>query len=409
MKAIPAPPIRVLTFLNGFAFGGTEKQAGNLVRALDRSKFELHVGCLKAVGHLASEFQTEAASFVEYRIDHLYNHRALKQLMRLARDIRRRGIDIVHTYGFYGNVFAIPAARLAGTPVVIASIRDMGNVWTSRQRLVQRLVCRLADCILVNAEAVKQQLIFEGYDATKISVISNGIVLPDTRSSSCQAGLHQEFGLPPGAPLVAVLSVLRREKGIEYFLDAARIISQRRPDARFLIVGDSVYRAPGSNESVGDSSYREELESYAKNLGLQDRVIFTGFRFDAAAVLSQACVSVLPTLTEALSNTILESMAAGKPVVATNVGGNPEAVVDGLTGLLVPPRDPAALADAISCVLADPERASRMGEAGRQRVTERFSVDAMVRATEKLYLDLLTRKTAALPRAISRLGARPVA
>jgi glycosyltransferase involved in cell wall biosynthesis len=206
-----------------------------------------------------------------------------------------------------------------------------------------------------------------------------------------------------------VLSVLRREKGIEYFLDAARIISQHWPDARFLIVGDSVYRAPGSDELVGDSSYRQELERYAKNLGLEDRIIFTGLRFDAAAVLAQASVSVLPTLTEALSNTILESMAAGKPVVATNVGGNPEAVVDGVTGLLVAPRDPAGLADAISYLLADSKRASRMGEAGRQRVTERFAVEPMVRATEKLYVDLLTRKTATASRAIRRLSARRVA
>ncbi len=408
MKTAPAQPIRVLEFLNGFAFGGTEKQASYLVRALDRSQFEPHVGCLKAVGHLTSEFRGQAASFAEYRIERLYGPMAVKQLARLRGDIRRRGIDVVHTYGFYANVFAIPAARLAGVPAVVASIRDMGNVWTPRQRLVQRVACKLADCILVNAEAVKRQLISEGYDAAKISVIGNGIVVPDANASAPATGLHQEFGLPAGAPLIAVLSVLRREKGIEYFLEAAKIIAQHWPHARFLIVGDSVYRAPGSDELVGDSRYREELERYTKNLGLADRVIFTGLRFDAAAVLSQVAVSVLPTLTEALSNTILESMAAGKPVVATNVGGNPEAVVDGVTGLLVRPRDAAALAEAISCLLADPKRACRMGEAGRQRVIEHFSLEQMVRTTEKLYLDLLTGKTAASSQAIRRLSARPV-
>lgn len=407
MSSIPVQRIKVLQFLNGFAFGGTEKQASHIMTGLDRARFEVHVGCLKALGHLTDEFRQHAASFAEYKINRLYDHTALTQLMRLAKNLRRRAMDIVHTYGFYGNVFAIPAARLAGVPVVVASIRDMGDVWTPRQRLVQRLVCRMADCILVNAVAVKRQLISEGYDPAKISVIANGIVVPDT--SAPKRGLHEELRLSPGAPLIAVLSVLRREKGIEDFLRAAKIVSQQWPDARFLVVGDSIYRVPGSDEVVGNSSYREELERYSKDLGLEDRIVFTGLRFDAASVLSQVSVSVLPTLTEALSNTILESMAAGKPVVATNVGGNPEAVVDGVTGMLVAPRDPVCLAGAISSLLADPGLASRLGQAGRRRVIERFAVDAMVQSTEKLYVDLLTSKAAASPRSLRRLSARPVA
>jgi glycosyltransferase involved in cell wall biosynthesis len=146
----------------------------------------------------------------------------------------------------------------------------------------------------------------------------------------------------------------------------------------FLIVGDSVSQA-----------YRDGLEAYAAALGLGQRVVFTGFRRDVPALLSAVSVSVLPSLSEGLSNVVLEAMAAGVPVVATSVGGTPEIVDDGVTGLLVPPRDAGALADAISSLLTDPARRQTIGEAGRRRVEERFSLEAMVLATEQLYERLL--------------------
>jgi len=383
--------VRLLKFLADFAFGGTERQVANLVQGLDASKFELHAGCFNSLGPLLNELRDRGVPLAEYRINCLYNHRAAKQVLRLAAYIRRARIQIVHSYGFYSNVFAIPAARLAGAPIVVASIRDTGDVWTPWQRRAQRLACRLADRILVNAEAVRKQLISEGYDPRKISVIGNGIVLPGPRPTAGGPGLHQEFGLPPGAPLVAVVSVLRRMKGIEYFLQAAQLLARRFPDARFLVVGDSVLGQEGTEERIGDGAYRAELERYARSLGLAGRLVFTGFRLDVAALLFEVSVSVLPSLSEGLSNVLLESMAVGVPVVATRVGGNPEAVDDEVTGLLVPPRNAPALADAIGRLLADPALAARLGQAGRRRVAERFSVEAMVRATEDLYLSLLPR------------------
>src|SRR5439155_1397923 len=151
-------------------------------------------------------------------------------------------------------------------------------------------------------------------------------------------------------------------------------------EARFLVLGDC---SPATN------GYKEELLSHAIRLGLRDRVVFTGFRDDVADVLSEVAVSVLPSLSEGLSNALLESMAMGVPVVATRVGGNPEAVEEDVTGLLVPPRDPAALAEAICRLLENHRLASRFIQAGRQRVVERFSLERMVQETERLYLKLL--------------------
>lgn len=382
--------IKLLEFLVGFAFGGTERQFSYLVRGLD-PRFELHTGCFKSLGTFLAEVRQRGVSLVEYKINCMYSHKTLRELLRLAAYIRRSGIDIVHSYGFYSNVFAIPAARLAGAPVVVASIRDMGDVWTPLQKRAQRLACRLADCVLVNSEAVRQRLVSEGYEPAKIAVIRNGISLPGGSARSGGSSLRRELGLPAQARLVAVLSVLRPLKGIEYFLQAAEVVSRRFPDAVFLVVGDSALRREGSEEVVGDSAYRGKLESHARRLSLNGRVIFTGFRPDGPELLSELAVSVLPSLTEGFSNVLLESMAAGVPVVATRVGGNPEAVDDGITGLLVPPRDGEALAEAICRLLDNPELASRLGQAARRRVAERFSVEAMVRATEKLYLDLLAR------------------
>jgi len=373
--------ITLLKFVSCFGGGGTERQMVNLVRALDPLRFELHLACLRRWG-LLDEVESSGAPVVEYKITRLYNHTALREQIKFAQYLRRNRVHIVHTYGFYNNVFAIPPAKLAGAPVIVASIRDTGDLWTPMQRRVQKVICRLADQILVNAETIRQLLIATGYPQEKVTVIPNGIDFSRFARNGNDGRLRHEFDLPPHAPLVAVLSRLHPWKGIEYFLEAAMIVSRRFPEVRFLIVGEG---------QVVDSPYKRELEGYAVRLGLGERVVFAGFRLDVPEILAEVAVSVLPSLSEGLSNVLLESMAAGAPVVATRVGGNPEVVEDGETGLLVPPRDPAALAQAICRLLDSPELASRFGQAGRERVIKRFSLERMVQATESLYLDLLNR------------------
>ncbi|MBI1735593.1 MAG: glycosyltransferase [Candidatus Rokubacteria bacterium] len=375
--------VRLLELVTTFAVGGTEGQVATLAEGLDHDRFELHLASLRGGGELRPRMERLAHGVVDYGIENLYGRRALAQRVRLARHLRRQRVDVVHSYNFYANVFAVPAARLAGAPVVIASIRDTGAYLTPLQRRVHREVCRLADGILVNADAIRRWLVAEGYDARKISVIANGVELGLHGRPVDRARLRRELGVPAGAPLVALVSRLSRVKGIEYFVEAAAALAPRHPDARFLIVGD---------EACADPGYADELKACTRRLGVADSVVFTGFRADVPDLLSEVAVSVLPSLTEGLSNTLLESMAAGLPVVATRVGGTPEAVEDGVTGLLVPPRDTAALARAISRTLHDGDLATRLGAAARQRATERFSVDAMIRATERLYVTMLATK-----------------
>jgi len=164
-------------------------------------------------------------------------------------------------------------------------------------------------------------------------------------------------------------------KGIAYFLDAASIVAAKHPETRFLIVGDG-----GS---------RRELESHVAGLGLADKIVFTGFRTDVPRLLSEVSLSVLPTLSEGLSNSLLESMASGVPVVATRVGGNTEIVEDGVTGLIVAPRDSVMLADAMTTLIGNPALASTFGAAGKRRIAELFSLERSVREIEGLYQKLI--------------------
>lgn len=379
--------IRVLQFVTSFFLGGTERQVVNLARALD-PRFDVHFGSLYRNGELLGEVAERAIPVTEYPISKLYDARAWRERLRFIRYLKRERIHLVHTYNFSANLFAVPAAWLAGIPVV-ASIRGTGTDLTPLQQRAQRLVCRLARLIAVNADAVRQWLVHGGYDPDKIVVIRNGVDLSRFSGRSGDGRVHRELGLPPGVPLVAALCRLIRLKGLEHFLEAAALVARDVPDARFLVVGDRLMVGKGGT-IVRDIEYRRELEAYANTLGLSDRVVFTGFRLDIPELLAEVAVSVLPSVeAEGLSNVLLESMAVGVPVVATRVGGAAEAVVNGVTGLLVPPRDTPALARAIGHLLVQRDVAARFGAAGRERVATHFTMERCTRDTERLYVDLL--------------------
>jgi len=379
-------PIRLFTFMAYLAIGGTERQIFNIRDGLDRDRFQQHLGCF---GRFDDQLSADLSStpVQVYRIGKLYGVRAMREVLRLARYLRNERIDVMHAYNFYANVFAVPAARLAGVPIVLASCRDTGEYWTARQRRVNQLVCRLADGVIVNAEAIKGRLIDEGYAPHKITVIHNGIHCPALQTAAEKKAVRQTLNVPVDGPLIAVVARLARLKGIEYFIHAAKSVLTRLPDAHFLIVGDTCV----------DPGYREELKQLTAGLGLQDRLTYTGFRLDIPNILPALTVSVLPSISgEGLSNSLLKSMAAAVPVVATNIGGNPEVVKDGVTGMLVPPKNPEELARAICQVIETRGLAAAMGRAGRQRVIDHFSNESMIETTQSLYQNLLGRRKAGL-------------
>jgi glycosyltransferase involved in cell wall biosynthesis len=377
---------RILNVVPTLMCGGTENQFMALARQIDPQRFEIEFACLRRWGPFVQELTDRKMALTEYPVRTFRSIQALRQQARLARHITRNRIDIVHAYNFYGNVFAVPPARLVA-PVVIASVRDRAPYLTPMQKRVQRWACQFADCILVNADAVRDWLIGEGYSESKIAVIRNGVDLTRFTSPADPARIRRELALPVDAPLVVVVSRLTQQKGLEQLLAATALLRERHPDARVLIVGET---APH------DTAYLGELQRLAERHRVTDRVVFTGLRSDIPALLAAADVAVMPSLNEALSNVLLESMAAGAPTVATRVGGTPEALVDGTTGLLIPPGEPRAIADAVSRLLTDRVLADRLGRDARDFIREHFSVERMVSATETLYLELLARKQPAL-------------
>jgi len=391
-QAAAAERIRLLKFLTLFGIGGTEKQVVSLATRIDRSVFDLRFGCLSRWGELIDQIeQGQGMTVTEYPLRSFYELNALRQQWRFARALRRDRIQIMQSYNFYGNVFSIPAAKLAGVPCIIASIRDLGIFLRPAQLRAQKLVCRLADRIVVNASAIRDWLVADGYPESKIVVIRNGVDVARYGARSDGAALRQEFELPGGVPLVVMLARLNPKKGVECFLEAAARVHRECPDAYFLAVGEAYMRGDGGFRV--DPVYRRKLHDRVQELGLGGCFRFTGMREDVPEILAAAAVSVLPSYSEGVSNTLLESMAAGAPVVATRVGGTPEVIEDHQHGLLTPPGDARAIADSICALLRNPFLAAHLSAQGRERVVREFSFDVVVRRTQDLYLELLDAKT----------------
>jgi glycosyltransferase involved in cell wall biosynthesis len=383
------PRIRLLNVVTDFGCGGTERQVVTLSAAL-ADRCEQHFACLRREGYFLPEVQGRGIPVDEYRFPTFYSLQCLRQQWRLAHYIARERVQVVHGYNFYANVFALPAARWAAAPVIFASIRDRGVYLSRKQKAVQRHFCRMADCVLVNAEAIKDWLVDQGFDPDGIVIIRNGVDLTRFPAVPPAGSLRREFGVPGDAPIIGVVGRVRSLKGIEDAIDAAAIASTRHPDLRLFVIGESLTTRDGV--TMEDRAYVDGLRARARKAGLGDRAIFTGYRADVPALLGQLSVSVQPSLNEGLSNVVLESMAAGAPTVATRVGGTPEALVSGVTGLLVPPASPIALAEAIECLLDDRTLARGLGRAGRRRIEDHFALDRMHEATAQLYADLLDRR-----------------
>lgn len=394
--------IRVLHFVTSFAVGGTERHVTNLLRAHDGERFDASIGCLGQDRTLASEIAGIAGKIAEFPIRRLYGPATWRQQLRFASHLRARRVQIVHSYGFYANCFAIPAARLAGVPVIIASIRDTGAGWTANQKRFERMILRLSDSIMTNADAVRDVLVGDGYDGDKITVIPNGIDVERFADVGAMSSLRADFDIPDSARLVGVIARIDAVKGLEYFIDAAAVVARSHPDVRFVIVGDA-------SPQPEHQDYLRMLEARRHELGLDDRLILTGNRTDVPGILAELDLSVLPSLTEGLPNAVLEAMAACTPVIATRVGGVPEIIEYGTTGLLVPSRDAAALADAINRSLDQPDIAQERAQRAREQVIAQYSRERMARRTEDHYLELLRDRVehGALPEPPLSAGERP--
>jgi glycosyltransferase involved in cell wall biosynthesis len=358
----------VFLMVDSLRTGGSERQFAALAQALDPSAFALHLGCLRRAGG----FATALGEIAEFGLGgSLYGWQSIRTRLRLARYLRRSKIAVAHAFDFYTNLLLIPVARMIGVPV-IGSLRQLGDLLTPAQWRAQCAAFRWCDRVVSNSNAAAERLIASGLPQGKVQVIGNGLA-PEYFARVAPA-------LPRRSDVLRVGMVARmntRDKNHRNLLGAVARLQPRFPGLELIL--------------VGDGPLRPELEDAARSLGLGDGVRFLGDRRDVPAVLASVDVSAMPSDSESLSNAILESMAAGVPVVATRVGGNPELIAED-RGLLVLPRDEGALSGAIARLLEDGGLRASFGEAGRRFALANFTMERMRVRHEELYRELLVRK-----------------
>jgi L-malate glycosyltransferase len=363
---------RPLVFLmtNTLETGGSERQFLTLSRALDRDKFSVELGCVSRKGTLLEELEEIA----EFKLGgSLYGWPSLLARMALLRHLRANGVAVAHAFDFYTNLVLIPVARLAGVSAVIGSHRQIGDLLSPLQFAVQEAVFRLCDRVVCNSLAAAERLRDAGISQHKLVLISNA--LPADAFAEAPPALPRL----PGVLRVGMIARMNSPvKNHPLFLRAAARLVTAFPTLELVL--------------VGDGPLRPSLERLAEQCCLGGRVRFLGDRRDIPAVLAALDVSVVPSFSESLSNAIVESMAAGVPVVATRVGGNPEVVRHGETGLLVPVDDEEALVGAIEDLLSQPELRRKCGRQARELARARFGFDHVRGQFEQLYRDVLAEK-----------------
>lgn len=369
----------VLQIVHGFIEGGSERQMIQLTKLLhEAGDYRVHVASLSTGGVLRSQIERLEIPTIDLPLTSFHDANVMRQTRRFISFLRTHRIDIVHSHDFYSNVFGMTGSALAGIRGRIASKRETTGTRTLAQKIVERTAFRLAHAVVANAAAVKEQLIEEGIPGDKIAVIHNGIDLTrfqkngDVRAALRRLNLEAILDRPV---ITMVANFEYRIKDHPMLLRAAQRVIRNVPEAVFLIAGEGILR--------------EETERVAVELGLKESCLFIGRCANVPDLLEASDICVLSSQAEGFSNSILEYMAAGRPVVATDVGGASEAIVEGSTGHLVRACDDQTMAERIVSLLRDPERRTAMGQNGRHLVEERFSCDKRLSNTSTLYQRLL--------------------
>ncbi len=378
------PPVRVAHVIHDLRLGGTERRLLAVLAGLDRGRFDPLLVCIDGLGPLADEARSLGIEpFVlgrSHRLD-------MRGLPRLARMLRREGVKVAHGWLSLANVFVRVAGPAGDVMVRVAS--EGGAVTTTsaarsrRDALIDRALDPLTHAYVANSEAVAASLLRKDLPREKVVVIPNGVAVLEPLGAGERTRLRAELGASGDDTLAGMAA--RLDPGFKdhetFLLSVAALAREGRP-VRAAILGDG----PG----------RGSLERLAVELGIADRVLFTGFRRDAAHLFGALDVSVLLTYAEGFSNVVLESMAAGVPLLTTDIPPNREAVENGIHGLLVPIRDVGATTAALGRLLDDGALAAGLGAAARARALEHFSLEAQAESTMALYERLLEKRVARL-------------
>jgi glycosyltransferase involved in cell wall biosynthesis len=351
-----------------YRYGGAERLVAAIASALDRDRYRVTVCATRAAGGaLAAQLDEAGVEYFALGREHRYDLLPIRELLRFIRSER---IDVLHTHKFPSNLLGAVTRPVSRVPVLIAHEHGWSHEGGVRSFAEGRVIGGAVDAYVAGTRNDAEHLVEVGVEPSKVVVIP-GAYIP--RPAGASTAVRAELGLEPDTPVVGTIGVLRPEKAFDLLLEAFARLLTERPDARLVIAGDGECRA--------------DLEAEAARLGVTDRTFFLGLRDDIGAVLGSFDVAALTSDRESTSLFALECLAHDVPLVSTRVGGPREFLADG-EAVLVPPRDPAALAAAFASLLDDPERARAMAAAAREKLAE-FEIDAVAARHAALYDRLL--------------------
>jgi len=359
---------KILTVLYKLEVGGAERIAITLAKGLDKTKFEPLFCCFKG-GMLEQELFSSGIQIYNLNKTNGFDFTLLPRFINI---IKKEKIDLIHTHTFSPNLWGRLAGVISGVPVVTTE-HTVAAVKRPIQKVIDKVLSSFSAKIVAVSEVVRDSVIKEeNILPDKVMTIYNGI---DFNIPTYPADLlekkRRELGINNGSKVVVAIGRLEEPKGHEYLLQAAKVILNEFHNVQLLIVGDGYLKS--------------ELIRHTNDLGIRKDVIFSGRRNDISDILTMSDIAVLSSIREGFSIALLEYMACGKPIVATDVGGNSEAIITNKSGIIVPPANHLALAAGILKLLKDEPFANRLGMEAQKRYSECFTLKHMVSGIEELY------------------------
>lgn len=369
--------INIVFLITDLVTGGAQVMSALLAKNLDKDRYNVKTVCLYGSGAVADMLEQSGIEVISVRMKNRYDILSALKMRRLFKDWRT---DVIYTALFDANIWGCVMSKLSGVPVIITT-RWSVDVWKKKKHVMAEKLAEKAACgVIINSRAGLDFNIENNYvDMRKAILIRSATDLKRFDPGTSGAPVRKEYGISEDEFVVGSIAQLTAQKGFDYFIRAAAIVNKAVSNVSFFIVGEG-------RENCALSRLAEEL-------GLKGKVHFTGLRRDIPQVLSAFDVSVLASCErEGLSNTIIESMAMAKPVVATNVGGNSELVQNGITGYLTAPKDAEALASSIITLLKDADLRKKMGSEARKRAEKDFSLDREVEELESVIENFVSQK-----------------
>jgi glycosyltransferase involved in cell wall biosynthesis len=361
--------------------GGAERVLLETTRRLPADRFRCSVVTfqinprLPALEGISSQLQV-------LPLRRTYDLRAIRSAVALWNFIRREGVSIVHTFFETSDLWAAPVAKLSGCPVLVSSRRDMGILRSRKHKLAYPIVNRIFDRVLAVSDEVRTYVLNHDHlSPERVETLYNGVDLEVLDAKATAEDVRSSLGIKPTSFVVSTVANIRHVKGIDILLQAAARVCSEYPDAVFLVAGGVL-----EPETFG------KLQVLVDSLGLRENIRFLGARSNPYPVLAASDVFCLPSRNEGFSNALIEAMALKLPCVATRVGGNGEALADGVNGFLVASEDANAMAGRLLHLLRDSNLRRTMGQAARRSVELRFSMDAMIARLTGIYEELLAAK-----------------